>query len=73
MPDPWITVSYLAVDNARAQQSFDNIEAARSWAIEWVGPHPETGARYAVSDDGVGRITCTGCSIRELFGLPADA
>ena len=73
MSDTKITVAYLAVDGAKARQNFDTIEKARSWAIEWVGRHPEVGRHYAVSGDGVGRITCSGCSIHELFGLPADA
>ena len=73
MSDPTkITVCYLAVDGAKAWQTFDTIAKARSWAVEWVGRHPELGHHYAVSGDGIGRVTVAGCSIHELFGLPAD-
>ena len=35
-----------------------------------IGRHPELGGHYAVSGDGVGKITCDGCTLAELF--PAE-
>ena len=64
-----IKVSYLACDGAKQTKTFSSIEAAQAFAHEWVGKHPEIGSSYAVSGDGIGRITVKGCTLAELFPL----
>ena len=39
---------------------------------KWVGAHPEIGSTYAVSGDGVGKVTCQGVSLSELFPEAID-
>jgi hypothetical protein len=66
-----ITVHYTTVDNYYESRSFETIEGARAWAMHWVGQCPELGMVYAISSDGVGKIQCYGCTVRDLF--PEDA
>lgn len=69
-----ITVFYQAIDGARITRQFKTLKGANRFAAEYVGDHPTIGAGYAVSDDGVGKVTVTGCSLRELFsGCDASA
>lgn len=62
-----ITVCYLACDGARKARSFTTIKGAAKFAQEWVGPTPEIGTGYAVSPDGIGRVTVDGATLAELF------
>ena len=62
-----IKVSYLACDGAKTNKTFGSIEAARTFAHQWVGEHPEIGSTYAVSGDGIGQIMVKGCILAELF------
>jgi len=67
-----ITVSYSAIDGFRQSRRHKNLTAARAFAVAMVGAHPETyGSSYAVSDDGVGTVRVTGCTLAELFARPA--
>jgi len=66
-----IDLHYTTVDGYYESRSFETIEGARSWAMHWVGQCPELGMAYAVSGDGVGKIQCYGCTVRDLF--PDDA
>ena len=43
------------------------LAGARRYAADRVGEAPELGLGYAVSDDGVGTIRCSGCTLVELF------
>lgn len=63
-----ITIRYSAIDGFSATKKYKKIENARKYAKERIGDHPEFGGGYAVSDDGVGKITCHGCTLQELFG-----
>ena len=36
-----------------------------------IGAHPKIGFTYAVSGDGVSKITCEGCPLAELFPFPS--
>lgn len=65
-----IVVRYVSIDGWRATRRFKTLRGARAFAQRYVGAHPEIGSCYAVSGDGVGKITAEGCSLRELF--PAD-
>lgn len=68
-----ISVTYSSIDRFRQTRSFRTLAAARSYAARWVGAHPEFGSSYAISDDGVGKITVRGASLAELFGVATAA
>jgi len=65
MPDI-IKVRYLSVDGCSKSRQFKTLKGARKFAHECVGEHPDLGSCYAVSFDGVGRIT-TNIPLQELF------
>ena len=67
-----IKVSYLACDGYKKTRSFRTLKGARAFAENWVGKSPDFGSFYAVSSDGVGRVTVSGVTLRELFGQPID-
>ena len=64
-----ITMRYRAVDGASNVRKFQTIASARKFADKWVGPqHAEDCASgYAVSADGVGRVTWDGCTASDLW------
>jgi hypothetical protein len=67
-----IKVHYSSIDGCRETRTFKTLKGARRYAQEMVGEHPEMGSRYAVSGDGVGKVTITamGHSLASLF--PSD-
>lgn len=67
-----ITVRYSSIDGARKAKRTTDIAKARAFAVQWVGEHPDFGTSYAVSFDGVGKITVEGAALAELFGVEAD-
>ena len=73
-----ITVRYRSIDHFSKTAKFKTLEGAQKFAHRYVGKHPEISYNffYAVSGDGVGKITCEGASIFDLFpeekSLPAD-
>ena len=62
-----ITVRYSSIDHYRKTRKFKTIEGARKFAVHYVGENPDMGSSYAVSFDGVGKITVDGCTLNELF------
>jgi len=62
-----ITVRYSSIDHYHKSRSFKTLEGARKFAHHWVGEGPEIGIGYAVSGDGIGKITVSGCSLYDLF------
>lgn len=62
-----IKVRYSSIDGFSKRRSFKTIKAARAFAVRYVGETPELGSTYAVSFDGIGKVTVTGCTLRELF------
>jgi hypothetical protein len=63
-----IKVHYSSVDRFSQTRSFKTLEGARRYAMRWVGEHPEVGGWYAVSGDGMGKVTVTGdATLRDLF------
>ncbi len=62
-----IIVTYSSVDGVKRTEIFTDIEQARSFAHEWVGPHPDLGRSYAVSNDGVGKIVVNGATLNDIF------
>lgn len=65
----FVQVSYYSIDGVQKHENFHTIEEARAFAQKWVGEHPEIGRGYAISGDGIGKVTVRGCSLYELFGL----
>lgn len=65
-----IKVTYTSIDRVRKVRTFKTIEAAKAFAVQWVGKYPEMGSTYAVSGDGVGKIEVEGCTLKELFAEP---
>ena len=68
-----ITVFYNAIDGALARRKFKTLAGARGYAVKMVGATPEFGSYYAVSGDGIGKITVEGCTLRELFAGAVEA
>ena len=69
---PVIRVSYRSVDGYSKTRTFKTLKSARRFAHSWVGEHPDMGTGYAVSYDGVGRITVSGCRLIDLFPSRID-
>lgn len=62
-----ITVRYRSLDGYSKSSKFKTLAGAQKFAHKWVGAHPDIGGFYAVSNDGMGRITVAGCTLAELF------
>jgi len=62
-----IIVRYTSIDRYSQTRRFKTLKGAQAFAHKYVGPHPTLGTYYAVSDDGVGRVTVSGCSLQALF------
>ncbi len=62
-----IIVRYLACDRTRMNRRFKTLKGAQRFAQERVGEAPEIGGWYAVSFDGIGRVTVEGATLEELF------
>ena len=60
-----ITIRYSAVDGYRETRHFKTLQGAQRYADKMLGI-PEFGAYYAISNDGIGKITAT-ISLRALF------
>jgi len=69
---PMITVRYSAVDGYSARKRFASLQKAQKFARKWVGDHPEIGRSYAISGDGVGKVTVSGTTLAELFPATSD-
>jgi len=67
-----IGVTYTSIDWVRKSKTFKTLKGAQNFAQYWVGETPELGSFYAVSFDGVGKITCAGCALIELFPKLAE-
>lgn len=65
-----IVVTYTSIDRCRETRRYRTIDGARRFAQEYVGRFPSLGSSYAVSDDGVGKVTVRGAAIADLF--PAE-
>ena len=67
-----IVVRYSSVDGHHETKSFAAVKDAQAFAHHWIGAHPDNGSSYAVSDDGVGKITVSGARLTELFPPASD-
>lgn len=68
-----IKVTYTATDGHTKTKTYKTQKAAHKFAAHWIGEHPEMAPDYAVSGDGVGKITVEGLTIEELFAAPTVA
>lgn len=62
-----IAVTYTSIDGARRRSTFKTLAGARRFAAKWVGSMPSIGSDYAVTADGIGKVTVTGADIGDLF------
>jgi hypothetical protein len=63
-----ITVRYSSVDGFKAKRTFKTVAAARAYAVARVGAGAEVSrSGYAISGDGVGKITVEGIDLGELL------
>lgn len=62
-----LSVTYESIDGVDKTKSFADIKQARKFAQHYLGETPELGSFYAVSGDGIGKITCSGCKLTDLF------
>jgi hypothetical protein len=65
-PEP-IQVLYQAIDGYSETRGYATVEAAREWPQRMIGAHPDMGSHYAVSFDGVGKVSVAGCTLDDLF------
>jgi len=68
-----IIVRYNSVDRYSERRTFKTLKFARRYAHKWIGEHPEIGCGYAVSGDGIGKITVDGATLDDLFGPEKSA
>jgi len=62
-----IKVRFATLDGIRKTKSFKTLAGARKATWAWAGKDCEVGSSYAISSDGVVRVTVEGCSLAELF------
>jgi hypothetical protein len=64
-----ITVRYSSIDRFSQRRKFKTLKGAQRFAAKWVGPTPDVSETfgYAVSFDGMGKVTWSGCTSQELF------
>ncbi len=62
-----IKVRYSTIDRFTETRKFKTLDGARKFAQNWIGRHPEIGGHYAVSGDGIGKITVSGATLADLF------
>lgn len=57
-----ITVRYTSIDRCSKSAKYKTLEGAQKFAQKWVGKTPEISWQffYAVSGDGVGKVTVSG-------------
>ena len=62
-----IRVTYHSIDGHKESITFTYLSPAQRWAQRWIGKAPSLGSTYAVSDDGIGKITVEGATLKEIF------
>jgi hypothetical protein len=62
-----IKITYSTVDGFCKTRQFKTLGRARTYAHHWLGETPEVGRYYAVSGDGVGKVTVDGATLDDLF------
>lgn len=69
---PLIKLYFSTIDNCRSVKVFKTLAGAQKAAWDRVGKHPEIGSNYAVSGDGVVKVTVAGATLKELFPEPPE-
>ena len=80
-PSSSVKVNYRSVDGHSKSATFKTLSGAQKFAQGWIGKTPTMGRGrfrgevedYAVSDDGIGKITVTGADLWELFPETQEA
>ena len=67
-----IKLTYRSIDRVSKSARFKTLESAQKFAARYVGETPEIGRGYAVSGDGIGKITWVGCTSDQLFPKTAE-
>lgn len=67
MTAPRIVVSYASIDGYHLTRRYRTLAGAARFAVMWIGADADIGASYAVSADGIGRITVEGTTLESLF------
>lgn len=67
-----ISIIYQSIDGYNKVRHCETLGGARAWAMYWVGECPDLGLYYAVSADGIGKITVHGATIRDIFPENAE-
>ena len=70
-----IFVTVTTIDHLHKRRRFQTLKGARKFAQHYIGAHPEISVsfNYAVSDDGVAKVTCYGAAtLRDLFPPPVS-
>jgi hypothetical protein len=66
------SVTYESIDGVLKTKRFTDVRQARKFAQHYLGETPELGSWYAVSGDGIGKITCSGYTLADLFPRSAS-
>lgn len=67
-----ITLRFTSVDRHSWTRRYKTLAGAQKRAWDHIGRHPEMSSHYAISDDGVVKVTCSGTTLYELFPDEAD-
>jgi hypothetical protein len=64
-----IQIIYDSIDGVHKEREYKTLIHAQAFAWTWVGHTPDVGehSAYAVSFDGVGRVTWSGVDVKALF------
>lgn len=62
-----IKLHFETLDGIRKTKRFKTLSGARVAAQGWVGKDAEIGRWYAVSADGVVKVTAEGCTLNDLW------
>ena len=62
-----IKLHFKTLDGIRKTKKFKTLAGAQKATWDWVGKDAEIGTGYAISTDGVVRVSADGCTLAELF------
>lgn len=62
-----IKLHFATLDGIRKTKRFKTLAGARKAAHDWVGKDAQIGGHYAISTDGVVKVSSEGCTLVELF------
>jgi hypothetical protein len=62
-----IKLRFTTLDGIRKTKKFKTLAGARKAAHDWVGKSAEIGSTYAISGDGVVKVTTEGCSLFDIW------